>query len=316
MPSAPGVSGFRQGQRVAALTVHSGYAELLVRGASEFVPVPDDVDDVNAVALVLNYVTAYQMIHRAAQLRPGQTAPWWMAPTAAWRRRSSSCSAAPERAALPSAPPPRSIHDAIRSLGPRRSRSRLHPRWTLGTRRPCGPRSRGRLVRLWALGSDLRGGRVRSAPTKRRRNLVLPTPRLHRQRSHEAASASFLERAPQRCTSLYMAATRLCGTSSSAPIFRHRLRSTGRTLRPCPGGFHLRSSSSCSPARVPPAHASAVCVLVARSEGREGPWQMLRRPAAMRLGGCLRCAVPCTLLDRALAPCTETFLVEARHARR
>jgi NADPH2:quinone reductase len=70
----PGVTGFRQGQRVLALTVHGGYAELLVRNASEFVPVPDDVDDVSAVSLVLNYITAYQMIHRTAQLRPGQSA--------------------------------------------------------------------------------------------------------------------------------------------------------------------------------------------------------------------------------------------------
>lgn len=70
----PGVTGFRQGQRVAALTVHGGYAEMMVRNASEFIPVPDDVDDVGAVSLVLNYITAYQMIHRTAQLRPGQTA--------------------------------------------------------------------------------------------------------------------------------------------------------------------------------------------------------------------------------------------------
>lgn len=69
-----GVTGFRQGQRVAALTVHGGYAEVLVRSAAEFVPVPDDVDDVGAVSLILNYVTAYQMIHRTAQMKPGQTA--------------------------------------------------------------------------------------------------------------------------------------------------------------------------------------------------------------------------------------------------
>jgi NADPH2:quinone reductase len=70
----PGVSGFRQGQRVAALTVHGGYAELLVRSAAEFVPVPEDLDAVDVVSLVLNYVTAHQMIHRTARLSPGQSA--------------------------------------------------------------------------------------------------------------------------------------------------------------------------------------------------------------------------------------------------
>jgi NADPH2:quinone reductase len=70
----PGVSGFQPGQRVAGLMVHGGYAELLVRSAADFIPVPDGLDDAEAVSLILNYVTAYQMIHRAAQLRPGQTA--------------------------------------------------------------------------------------------------------------------------------------------------------------------------------------------------------------------------------------------------
>jgi NADPH:quinone reductase-like Zn-dependent oxidoreductase len=69
-----GVTGFRLGQRVAALTVHGGYAEYLVREAEHFVPVPDGLDDAEAVALILNYVTAYQMIHRSAKMEPGQTA--------------------------------------------------------------------------------------------------------------------------------------------------------------------------------------------------------------------------------------------------
>ncbi len=70
----PGVNGLQVGQRVAALTVHGAYGELVVRDADEFVPVPDGLDDVAVVALILNYVTAYQMIHRTAQMKPGQTA--------------------------------------------------------------------------------------------------------------------------------------------------------------------------------------------------------------------------------------------------
>lgn len=70
----PGVSGFRVGQRVCALLVHGGYAEYVVRAATEWVAVPEGLDDAEAVALVLNGVTAYQAIHRAAKLAPGTTA--------------------------------------------------------------------------------------------------------------------------------------------------------------------------------------------------------------------------------------------------
>ena len=69
-----GVTGFGLGQRVAALTVHGGFAELLVREAEHFLPIPDSVTDRDAAAVILNYVTAWQMIHRVAKVRPGQTA--------------------------------------------------------------------------------------------------------------------------------------------------------------------------------------------------------------------------------------------------
>jgi NADPH:quinone reductase-like Zn-dependent oxidoreductase len=69
-----GVTGFTVGQRVAALTVYGGYGELLVREAEHFLPIPDDVSDVEAAAVILNYVTAWQVIHRVAKVRSGQTA--------------------------------------------------------------------------------------------------------------------------------------------------------------------------------------------------------------------------------------------------
>jgi NADPH2:quinone reductase len=69
-----GVSGFELGQRVAALTVHGGYGELLVRAAEHFLPIPDEVSDVDAAAVILNFVTAWQMIHRVAHVQPGQSA--------------------------------------------------------------------------------------------------------------------------------------------------------------------------------------------------------------------------------------------------
>lgn len=70
----PGVTGFTLGQRVAALTVHGGFAELLVREAEHFLPIPDGVSDVQAACAILNYVTAWQMIHRVATVSSGQTA--------------------------------------------------------------------------------------------------------------------------------------------------------------------------------------------------------------------------------------------------
>ncbi len=64
----------RIGQRVAALSVYGGFGEVLVRPAAEFVPVPAGLDDAEAVALVLNYVTAWQMIERVAKSKPGELA--------------------------------------------------------------------------------------------------------------------------------------------------------------------------------------------------------------------------------------------------
>jgi NADPH2:quinone reductase len=69
-----GVTGLEIGQRVAALTVYGGFAELLLRNADEFIPIPEGVSDRDAAAVILNYVTAWQMIHRVAKVKPGETA--------------------------------------------------------------------------------------------------------------------------------------------------------------------------------------------------------------------------------------------------
>ena len=70
----PGVTDLTLGQRVAALTVHGGFGELLVRNAQDFLAIPEQVSDVEAAAVVLNYVTAWQMIHRVVRVRPGRAA--------------------------------------------------------------------------------------------------------------------------------------------------------------------------------------------------------------------------------------------------
>src|SRR5512144_563882 len=69
-----GVSGIEPGQVVAAMPIHGAYAELVCLPQSELVPVPAGLDAAEAVSLVLNYVTAYQMMHRSAKVRPGQRA--------------------------------------------------------------------------------------------------------------------------------------------------------------------------------------------------------------------------------------------------
>ncbi len=69
-----GVSGVELGQTVAAMPIHGAYAELVCLPQHELVPVPPGLDAAEAVCLVLNYVTAYQMMHRSATVGPGQRA--------------------------------------------------------------------------------------------------------------------------------------------------------------------------------------------------------------------------------------------------
>ena len=67
-----GVSGIEPGQTVAAMPISGAYAEFICLPQQELVPVPPRLDAAEAVSLVLNYVTAYQMLHRSARVRPGQ----------------------------------------------------------------------------------------------------------------------------------------------------------------------------------------------------------------------------------------------------
>jgi NADPH2:quinone reductase len=67
-----GISGIEPGQIVAALPISGAYAEFVCLPQRELVPVPPGLDTAEAVSLVLNYVTAYQMLHRSAKVRSGQ----------------------------------------------------------------------------------------------------------------------------------------------------------------------------------------------------------------------------------------------------
>ena len=67
-----GVSRIEPGQMVAALPIHGAYAEFVCLPQRELIPVPAGLDAAEAVSLGLNYVTAYQMLHRSAKVRAGQ----------------------------------------------------------------------------------------------------------------------------------------------------------------------------------------------------------------------------------------------------
>jgi NADPH:quinone reductase-like Zn-dependent oxidoreductase len=66
------VSQWKPGDFVAALIQTGGYSRLIVLPASELVRVPVGLDPAEAVSLVLNYTTAYQLIHRIAKLSQGE----------------------------------------------------------------------------------------------------------------------------------------------------------------------------------------------------------------------------------------------------
>ena len=68
-----GAGGPAVGQPVAALTKTGGWADRVVLEAADVVPLPAEVDPVAAETVVVNGVTAWRMLHRAAKVRPGQT---------------------------------------------------------------------------------------------------------------------------------------------------------------------------------------------------------------------------------------------------
>lgn len=66
------VSDFHRGQVVAAMPISGAYAEYLCLKKEELIPVPLGLDPAETVSLLLNYVTAYQMLTRSAKVKSGQ----------------------------------------------------------------------------------------------------------------------------------------------------------------------------------------------------------------------------------------------------
>lgn len=65
------VTQAKVGDRVAALTVYGGYAEFVYVAAKNLIPVPAALAPTFAVPLILNYIVAYQALHRAAKVKAG-----------------------------------------------------------------------------------------------------------------------------------------------------------------------------------------------------------------------------------------------------
>ncbi len=62
------------GARVGVLTVISGYTEYLYWRCDRLIPVPASLDPALAVPLILNYIVAYQTMHRVVKARAGEKA--------------------------------------------------------------------------------------------------------------------------------------------------------------------------------------------------------------------------------------------------
>ena len=68
-----GVDTALVGQRVAALTKVGGWSSHLLLEAADLVAVPAGLDAADAETFVVNGITAWQMLHRIAKVRSGQT---------------------------------------------------------------------------------------------------------------------------------------------------------------------------------------------------------------------------------------------------
>jgi NADPH:quinone reductase-like Zn-dependent oxidoreductase len=71
--TGPDVDPALIGHRVAALTKTGAWSTHLLLDANAVVPVPPGVDPADAETVVVNGITAWQMLHRTARTRAGQT---------------------------------------------------------------------------------------------------------------------------------------------------------------------------------------------------------------------------------------------------
>ncbi|GAB3873647.1 hypothetical protein GCM10029964_014260 [Kibdelosporangium lantanae] len=85
----PDVDASMVGRRYAAVTKVGGWASHVLIDAADLVPVPDAVPAVAAETVLVNGITAWQMLHRIARVQTGGRS-WSSAPTAESAPRSCS----------------------------------------------------------------------------------------------------------------------------------------------------------------------------------------------------------------------------------
>jgi len=68
----PGVRDVRVGDRVGALTVTGGYSEYLYWKSDQLIPAPPDLDPAEEATVMLNYLVAFQALHRSAKVSTGE----------------------------------------------------------------------------------------------------------------------------------------------------------------------------------------------------------------------------------------------------
>ena len=69
-----GVTTAAVGDRVGALTVQGGYTEVFYIEENQIIPMPADLNPAELITLILNYLVAYQTMHRSAKVQTGETA--------------------------------------------------------------------------------------------------------------------------------------------------------------------------------------------------------------------------------------------------
>ena len=69
-----GVHSVELGQKIVAMPIYGAYAEFVCLPEDEIIPLHSDLDAAEAVSIVLNYITAYQMLYRSVHVQSGERA--------------------------------------------------------------------------------------------------------------------------------------------------------------------------------------------------------------------------------------------------
>jgi NADPH:quinone reductase-like Zn-dependent oxidoreductase len=71
--TGPGTDPALAGQRVAVVTKTGGWSTHVLLDARDLVPIPDHLDPAEVETILVNGITAWQMLHRKARVKPGRT---------------------------------------------------------------------------------------------------------------------------------------------------------------------------------------------------------------------------------------------------